>query len=354
MDDIIDKYYVEFNFPNVNKLYKILKDKNIDVTKKDVDSYVKRQNENQLIAQTQTIKKNYGHITAMAPNEEWQIDIFVFDKYYRQNNGFKYMLCAVDIFTRKAMIEPMKTKNIEDTSKAISKLITLHGQPMIISSDNDAAFTGEKFQAIINKYDIIHNTNIMGDHFALGVIDRFARTLKTILNKMIIRNKNTNWMSHINDIVKKYNNSPNASLLDLSPNEVMKNMANFEAITDLNVSKNKKNNTVSDLNIDDNVRVKVKGKFDKGSEPTFSDEIYTVKNINGKTITLNDDKRYKRTNLLLVPKEEKPKSSKTNEIKQAKKSKKQEVILNREDININNSLDRKRTRKPTKKALESF
>ena len=231
----------------------------------------------------------------------------------------------------------------------------MYGAPLIISSDNDTAFTGDKFQEVLDKHKIIHNTNIQGDHFALGVIDRFARTLKTILNKMLIRNKNKYWLKYIDDVVNRYNNTPHSSLLNMSPNEVSDSLLNIGKITELNAKKNNKNKTVSDINEGDKVRVKIKGTFDKGTEPTFSDKIYKVISVNGKTITLDDDKRYKRENLLLIPQDTTIENlPKVNVIVKAKKDKKQKVILNREDINENNLQRKRRDWKPTTKALQSF
>ncbi len=45
-----------------------------------------------------------------------------------------------------------------------------------------------------------------------------------------------------------------------------------------------------------------KKQFQKGTESRYSDTVYTIKIINGNSITLNNDEVYKRTSLLLVPK----------------------------------------------------
>ena len=41
--------------------------------------------------------------------------------------------------------------------------------------------------------------------------------------------------------------------------------------------------------------------FKKGSEPNYSDEVYKVKEIHGKPITLNNDEIKKRSSLLKIP-----------------------------------------------------
>ena len=59
----------------------------------------------------------------------------------------------------------------------------------------------------------------------------------------------------------------------------------------------------------DRVRIlQKKNQFQKGTEARYSDDVYTVKKVNGKSITLNNDEVYERTSLLI-----KPKTTKTDE-----------------------------------------
>ena len=48
----------------------------------------------------------------------------------------------------------------------------------MIISDSDTVFLGNKFQEFIKNKNIIHNTVVINDHASLGIIDRFALTLK--------------------------------------------------------------------------------------------------------------------------------------------------------------------------------
>ncbi len=56
------------------------------------------------------------------------------------------------------------------------------------------------------------------------------------------------------------------------------------------------------ISIGDHVRVSIANFFKKGTEPRYSDEIYTGEAVTGMTITLSDDKAYKRDKLLKIPK----------------------------------------------------
>ena len=48
-------------------------------------------------------------------NEIWCLDLAFVDKLASQNNGIKYLLVAVDIFSRFVRVQTMKTKYAKDT-----------------------------------------------------------------------------------------------------------------------------------------------------------------------------------------------------------------------------------------------
>jgi hypothetical protein len=170
-------------------------------------------------------------------------------------------------------------------------------------SDNDGAFTGDKFQEYLDDKDIILDTNVKGDHFALGIVDNFARRIKMFFSKknLKLKNKAYTWTDYLPEFIMKYNSNPHSALDGLTPDEARKK-ENFTKVFQLNSIKGLKNKTVSDIEPGDKVRIKISGIFTKSSEPQYSDEVYTVESVNGSTINLTNGKTYKRYTLLKVPK----------------------------------------------------
>jgi len=209
-------------------------------------------------------------------------------------------------------------------------------------SDNDKAYGGREFNNVLDKYNILINENVKGDHNALGIIDRFARTLKTILSHKFINEQNSYWINDIQEIINIYNDSPNRGLLNLTPNQASMD-ENYDFIYSLNLIKSKENKTISDLSIGDNVRIKISGIFTKGTEPRWSDETYKVKKVQGTTITLNDDTKFKRTNLLKVANVEN--NEKKNVIKIATRTHKIAQQNKRDDLKESNIIEAPRIRK---------
>ena len=57
-------------------------------------------------------------------NEIWCMDLAFVDKLASQNNGIKFLLVAVNIFSRFVRVQTMKTKYAKDTLQAFRKMIS--------------------------------------------------------------------------------------------------------------------------------------------------------------------------------------------------------------------------------------
>jgi transposase InsO family protein len=343
MDKIISKLYEENYYPNLNELYQILKDNNISVTKKQVKDFLDKQRVEQITKETKKRKKESGHIVAFSKNQLWQLDIFILKKYKKDNKGYSYLLCAVDVFTRKAYAEAMKHKNNDNVLEAIKKILDNANEvPMSIMSDSDSTFTSNKFQELLNSKNIVHRTVPIGDHAALGIIDRFARTLKKRLTK-VIENKN-DWINHYKGIINQYNNRPQESIGNIKPNEATE-PDNVATIAELNNNKSKNNIIKNDLEIGDKVRVDTRKIFSKGTEPIYSDEVFVIKSINGKSILLNNNKIKKSNMLLKIDKNTPLGITKISKIKKSTKENKNTQQYKRENTDVKNIIYTKRKSK---------
>jgi hypothetical protein len=222
-------------------------------------------------------------------------------KYEKHNKGYKYILCAIDIFSRKVYCVPMKNKDNETVLNSFQEILKKAGdKPTIIISDSDSSFLSNIFTRWCDENEILQDNVAVGDHSALGVIDRFALTLKVILSKFREYQGTPEWVSILPKVINKYNNTVHSSLLGLTPNQVKDNV---ELINKLNMDKKRVNSIVSDLVKNDTVRIREDNIFKKGSEPKYSKKIYIVDSARGKTIYLEGGIKKKRDMLLKVSKE---------------------------------------------------
>ena len=324
MEDFLNNIWIENNFPAKANLLKLAKEQRPDTQPKDVNKFLEAQLSYQLLKETKNLKSHLGHIVAFHINEIWQIDLYDLSRYETTNKKYKYMFAVMDVFSRFAYIIPIKNKDIETTTKALEEVLSYNKTaPNLIMSDNDSSFLGGEFQKLLVKYDIHHDPNAVGDHNSLGIIDNFAKRIKRILTAQFLQTKKTNWIDIIQKIVRMYNYSPHSSLGGLTPAEIMsgedKDANSF--IVMVNSFKSQFNGAATDLKIGDKVRIKLSGDFQKGTDPRYSGKVHTVKEIYGKNIILDNDKKYVRPQLLQVPADS-VSDERPNTIQKAKKAKK--------------------------------
>jgi hypothetical protein len=191
MNTDLEKYYKKYNFPASSTFVKHLKNEGIKTTKKEIDEFIGTRVEQQKTVINNERKRTFGRIVAYRPLSIIQMDIYVMAKYVTGNKGYKYILCIIDVFTRKVWGYKMKKKDNDNVQKSFQKFLLDSNikeyTPTILMNDNDSTFINKSFQQILENNKIIHQPNILDDHHALGLIDRFARTLKMILTRLFLQ-----------------------------------------------------------------------------------------------------------------------------------------------------------------------
>ncbi len=354
MDSTIQSYYEKNNLPSAVKLTQIMKKDGVQVTQKQVQDYLNRQTEYQQTKPKLRRKAKEGHHIAFGPGQTYQMDIYDMQSMRAQNKNKGYIFALIDVFTRRAYAEPMTNKSIDDVLTAFKTIIGKIGPPKVLTSDSDATFTSDQFQKLLRERDIVSDMVVASnDHPALALIDRFALTLKTIFTKTFLRNKSTNWVDHLADIIRVYNNTQHTALDGLTPNEANEE-ANHHAVVVINKAKmmNQKINRVEkpEFAVGDYCRVSLAATFRKGTKPKYSDSVYQVKSVAGQRITLDDDKVYLASKLMKVVDgvAEKAKGTAENVIDKVAKEHKIEQALKKEDIKSTNVVRTKRVSKPKK------
>jgi hypothetical protein len=140
-------------------------------------------------------------------------------------------------------------------------------------------------------------------------------------------------------------NHPHSSLDDITPNEAIYDEKKRVHVLHLNIQKGEQNWFTTDLKAGDKVRIDDTAMFKKGSENRWSDKIYTVAAAMGKTVALTDGTMHKRDKVLLVPNHTEETTTEKNVIKIATKQHKDKLHFKREDLNKENIIEGKRTRK---------
>ena len=114
-------------------------------------------------------------------NEIWFMDLSNVDKLAKGNNGVNFLLVGQDLFDRTVSAKGMKTKDSQETVKALSSMITKRSRPkkikkIWVDKGNEFAGAFKKFCAAegIQVYSTMSETKA-------AFAERTKRSLKNIL-----------------------------------------------------------------------------------------------------------------------------------------------------------------------------
>ena len=97
----------------------------------------------------------------------------------KYNKRIKYLLCAIDLFSKYAWVVPLKDKRVISIVNAFQKIISEGRKPNKIWVDQGSEFYNNSFEGFLKINDIeMYSTYNEGKSV---VAERFIRTLKNFL-----------------------------------------------------------------------------------------------------------------------------------------------------------------------------
>ena len=139
----------------------------------------------------------------------------------RKNKGIKYLLCAVDLFSKYAFVVPLKDKKGISIVNAFDQIIKQSKRKLNkIWVDQGSEFYNNNFKKWLSDNNIImYSTYNEGKSV---VAERFIRTLKNKLYKHMTATGKNVYYDVLDDVVSKYNNTKH-STIKLKPIDVKNN-----------------------------------------------------------------------------------------------------------------------------------
>ena len=183
------------------------------------------------------------------------------------NKGIRFLLCVIDIFSKYAFVAPLKDKKGVSVVNVFQSILDKSGRkPNKIWVDQGSEFYNHNFKKWLENNDIsMYSTYNEGKSV---VAERFIRTLKNKMYKIMTTVSKNVYYDVLDDIVKKYNNTRH-SAIKMKPIDVK----DYKYI---NTDK-KINNKDPKFKVGDRVRIsKYKNVFAKGYVPNWSEEVFVI------------------------------------------------------------------------------
>ena len=215
-------------------------------------------------------KFNKRKVYSQFKDNIWGVDLAYMQSLSRKNKGIKYLLCAIDLYSKYAFVIPLKDKKGISIVNAFNKIIKQSNRkPNKIWVDQ-----GGEFYNVFEKW-LSDNNIIMYSMYNEGksvVAERFIKTLKKKLYKHMTATGKKVYYNVLDDVVNKYNNTKHGTI-KMKPIDVGDN--NKRVYIDEHNEKD------SRFKVGDIVRIsKFKNIFTKGYAPNWNSEIFIVDKVN--------------------------------------------------------------------------
>ena len=199
----------------------------------------------------------------------WGVDLADMQSLSRKNKSIKYLLCAIDLFSKKLIpLIPFVIPGISIVN-AFNKINQSNRKPNKIWVDQGGEFYNRVFKKWLSDNDII-----MYSTFNEGksvVAERFIRTLRNKLYKHMTATDKNVYYDVLDDVVNEYNNTKH-NTVKMKPIDVGDNKR---------VYIDGHNEKDSRFKVGDRVRIfTFKNIFAKGYTPNWSTEILIINKIN--------------------------------------------------------------------------
>ena len=214
-------------------------------------------------------KFNKRKVYSQFKDNIWRVDLADMQSLSRKNKGIKYLLCAIDLYSKYAFLISLKDKKGISIVNAFNKIIKQsNSKPNKTWVDHGGEFYNV-FEKWLSDNDInMYSTYNEGKSV---VAERFIRTLKNKLYKHMTATSKNVYYDVLDDVANKYNNTKH-STIKMKPIDVKNNKR---------VYIDEHNEKDSKFKVGDRIRIsRYKNIFAKGYAPNWSSEIFIVNKIN--------------------------------------------------------------------------
>ena len=215
-------------------------------------------------------------------NFQFQSDLVEMIPFERENNGYRYIMTTIDIFSRYGWAIPIKRKTGPEIVKALSKVFR-ERKPRLLQTDQGLEFENKVVRAYLAKQGV--ELFSVKSPYKASICERFNRSIKTRMYRVFTHRGSHRWIDIIQSLVDSYNASFHRTI-GMAPKDVTKENETKlwqRLYANATVPVEKRAKVKTKFKLGDRVRLsKYKRIFEKGFHPNWTEEQFVIHSINTK------------------------------------------------------------------------
>ncbi len=219
--------------------------------------------------------KRYVFVRNM--DDVWGADLVDLKALAKDNDGYKYVLMVIDVFSKNGWAVPLKFKSALATKAGLEKIFENGINPRKIWADRGTEFYNQVVKQLLSKHNIeLYSTD---NEEKCSVVERWNRTIKTQLWKYFTANGTHKYLDILQPLIDKYNATKHRSI-GFTPTDARLPENHQQVFKNLYHKKVKPNQRTPKFKVGDQVRLAVqKDKFEKAYIINWSDRVYSIKEV---------------------------------------------------------------------------
>ena len=205
-------------------------------------------------------------------DEIWAADLIDMQSFAKCNGGIKYLLTVIDVFSKYGWIVPLKSKTGAEVAEAFNTIFKEGRRPGKLWVDKGKEFYNKNVKELgVELYSTENEEKSC-------VVERWNRTMKERMFKYFTASSTRKYVDVIGEMVDNYNTTSHSSI-KMTP--VAASEKKNERIVWFNLYGNEPAPKLTfKFKVGNKVRItKKKGIFDKGFTPRWTEEIFTVSQL---------------------------------------------------------------------------
>lgn len=210
-------------------------------------------------------------------DEQFDADLTSVENLKKYNDGVRFLLFVIDIFSRYLWVKPLLDKTAKSVLNAV-KDVFAQRKPLKFRTDAGSEFNNRYLRKYMKDNGVYYFTtqNIPKANY----VERVQKTIKVMMYRMMRKNRSYRYIDQLQNLIDSYNASPHRSLGYIEPQNVNKqNEADIFAYMYLR----KPTNVLKKVNFNfkrgDLVRIShLKHPFRRSYQQQYTSEVFKIDN----------------------------------------------------------------------------
>ena len=198
MDEYLSSvYYHPKRAGGLDRLYKdVRKEGKFEISRVEIKKWLMKQGTYKL---HKPMRRNFkrNRVIVGGIDRQWQMDLADMQSMQKFNDGYRYLLVCIDVFSKYAWVVPLKNKTGPSLVEAFKVILSSGRKPEKIMMDQGTEFLNRHFRALMKEEDIeLYNTY---NKTKASIVERLIRMLKTKMWRYFTAKKTLRYIDTLQD-----------------------------------------------------------------------------------------------------------------------------------------------------------